>query len=147
MEALFIALIHQLDKFQSPGIVEAEGLGQLPGGIFVAGAEAPVVQLVGQYQIERLDIRTVPEKFPDLLQMDAPLHVEHQHAQLLRHRFRRRDQIVGLRPEKLRDLGHDRLLALGIQQCAQGVSLSKGKSVHESSPSFLTSIFAGRWTG
>ena len=130
VEALLVALIHQLDELQAPGVVEAEGFGQLPGSVFVAGAEAAVVQLVGQDQVEGLDGRAVPEEFPDLLQVDAPLHVEHQHTQPVRDLRRGGHEVVGLRLGKLRDHGHDLRLALLVQQRAQGIPVRKRQSVH-----------------
>ena len=119
MEALFILVVHQLNELQPPGVIQSKGLRQLPGGVFVPGPGAAVVQLVGENQIEGLNVRTVPEKFLNFRQVDAPLHIEHQHTQSLWDGLRRRNEIVGLRLPELGDLGHDLFLGALFQKRPQ----------------------------
>ena len=131
VEALLILIVYQLDELQTPGVVQAEGRRQLPGGVFVAGPGAAVVQLVGQDQVEGPDIRAVSQKILNLLQVDTPLHVEHQHPQGFRRRLRRGHEVVGLRLPKLGDHGHDLLLGPGVQQRPQGLALLQWNSSHD----------------
>ena len=107
MEALGVFIIHQLDEFKAPGVVQTKRLCQFTGGVLVAGAGAAVIQLVGQDHVKGLNIRAIPQKFLNFRQVHAPFHVEHQDAQGLRDLCGRRDKVISLRLGKLGDHGHD----------------------------------------
>ena len=131
MEALGVFIIHQLDEFKAPGVVQTKRLCQFTGGVLVAGTGAAVVQLVGEDHIKRLNIRAVPEKFLNFRQVDAPLHIEHQDAQGLWNLCGRRNKIVGFCLRELGDHGHDLCLRSGVQQSAQTLALFKRNPLHD----------------
>ena len=142
MEALGVLPIHQLDELQAVGVVPAEPLRQLPSGVPAARADAAIIQLIGQHHIQGPDARAVLKKVAQLLQVDAPLHIEHQQAQLLRHLRRGRHRCADLRLRKLGDHGHHRLLRLVVQQRTQALALRIGDTLHKC-PSSLCSGGAG----
>ena len=125
MEALGVLPIHQLDELQAVGVVPAEPLRQLPRGVPAARADAAIIQLIGQHHIQGPDARAVLKKVAQLLQVDAPLHIEHQQAQLLRHLRRGRHRCADLRLRKLR---------LVVQQRTQALALRIGDTLHSVLP-------------
>ena len=134
VEALGVLPIHQLDELQAVGVVPAEPLRQIPSGVPAAGADAAIIQLIGQHHIQGPDARAVLKKVAQLLQVDAPLHIEHQQAQLLRHLRRGRHRCADLRLRKLGDHGHHRLLRLVVQQRTQALALRIGDTLHSVLP-------------
>ena len=134
VETLGVLSVHQLDELQAERRVHPQPLRQLQSGVLSAGADAAVVQLIGQNHIEGPDRRAGFQKIPQLLQAHAPLHIEHQHPQGLRGPRRERSQIVHLRLGKLGNLPHDLRLGGFFQQRPQALPLLVGQSLHRDSP-------------
>ena len=137
VEALGVLTVHQLDEFQAEHVVHTQTLRQFLGRILLAGADAAVVQFVGQDDIVGFGLRAGFQEVAQLRQMDAAFHVEHQNAQGVR-RFRRDGgDVVDLGLRELRDHGHDFCLGGAVQQRTQALPIFIGKSVHMDPPCYV----------
>ena len=130
VEALGVLPVHQFDELQAEHVVHAQVLRQFFCGIPLTGADAAVVQLVGQDHVVGPDLRAGFQEVAQLRQVYAPLHIEHQDTQGVLCLFGCSGDVVNLRLRELGDHGHDLLLRGMVQQRTQALAFIIGKSVH-----------------
>ena len=130
VQSLRFLRIRELDKFQPPGVVEAEGLRDLTGDAFIVRPQHAVVQFICENNVVGTDLLRIPQKIDGLLQIHAPLNIEDQGAEPSAALSGIRRKAPGLGLEKLGDHRHDLVLAHRLEQSSQPLSFFFLNSSH-----------------